>query len=66
MGVGIPGSRAITASDALVVLRSATGAAQCALCVCDVNGSGGITASDALVVLRSAVGLPVTLDCPAC
>jgi CSLREA domain-containing protein len=59
-------SRSITASDALIVLRTATGSAECPLCVCDVNDSGGVTASDALTVLRAAVGQSVTLDCPAC
>jgi CSLREA domain-containing protein len=63
---GLGESRLITASDALIVLRAATGAAQCPLCVCDVNDSSGITASDALTVLRYAVGQPVTLDCPPC
>jgi len=63
---GAPGPFAITATDALIVLRAVVGAAQCPLCVCDVNGSGGITATDALIVLRAAVGVQVPLDCPAC
>jgi CSLREA domain-containing protein len=66
LGAGVVPSRVITASDALIVLRAAIGAAQCPLCVCDVNNSGTITASDALIVLRYAVGQPVTLDCPPC
>jgi CSLREA domain-containing protein len=65
LSVGVV-SNAISASDALIVLRTATGAAQCRPCVCDVNDSGGVTASDALTVLRKAVGQSVTLDCPAC
>ncbi len=63
---GVVESRLITATDALIVLRTAVGAAQCPLCVCDVNDSGGNTATDALIVLRFAVGQPVTLDCPSC
>jgi hypothetical protein len=58
--------RAISASDALFVLRTAVGSATCELCVCDVNNSGTVTASDALTVLRSAVGQSVELTCPAC
>jgi hypothetical protein len=60
------GARAITASDALIVLRTAVGLEECPACVCDVNDSASITASDALIVLRFAVGQPVTLSCPAC
>ena len=47
---------AVTASDALFVLRSGVGLETCALCVCDVNDSGNIAATDALSVLRAAVG----------
>ncbi len=57
---------AVTASDALFVLRTGIGLSVCQLCVCDVNDSGGITATDALTILRAAVGQPVTLDCPVC
>jgi hypothetical protein len=57
---------AITASDALHVLRSSVGSASCDLCLCDVNGNGTTTASDALAVLRSAVGLGENLQCVAC
>ena len=63
---GVVQSRMITATDALIVLRTAVSAAQCSACVCDVNNSGGITATDALIVLRFAVGQPVALDCPPC
>jgi hypothetical protein len=57
---------AVTASDALFVLRVAVGAADCPLCTCDVNASAEVSATDALIVLRAAVGQPATLDCPAC
>ena len=66
-GLGAAGAaRVITASDALVVLRTAVGIEQCPACVCDVNDSSSVTATDALIVLRFAVGQPVTLDYPAC
>ncbi|HYB98871.1 MAG TPA: CAP domain-containing protein [Candidatus Limnocylindrales bacterium] len=58
------GDGEITASDALLALKAAVGAASCVLAVCDVNDSGGLTASDALLVLKFAVGGAVTLDCP--
>jgi hypothetical protein len=51
LSVGVPGSRVITASDALIALRAAVDTAQCPLCACDVNDSGAVTASDALLVL---------------
>lgn len=60
------GDEAVTATDALGVLRTAVGLDSCELCVCDVDGSGAVAASDALAVLRVAVGQPVPLDCPAC
>ena len=56
----------ITATDALIVLRTAVGSSFCLLCICDVDSSSSNSASDALRVLRVAVGLPVTLDCPDC
>jgi hypothetical protein len=59
-------SGALTASDALFVLRAAVGFETCPACVCDANGSSTVTAVDALVVLRSATGLSATLACPAC
>jgi hypothetical protein len=55
-----------TASDALFVLRAATGSQTCEPCVCDVDDSGGVSASDALRVLRRAVGQTIELLCPAC
>jgi hypothetical protein len=57
--------RQITASDALVALKTAVGSADCDPCVCDINGSSGITASDALVILETAVGIGIDLACPA-
>jgi CSLREA domain-containing protein len=66
LGAGVLQSRAITASDALIVLSAAVGVSQCPLCVCDVNDSGGTTATDALTLLRFAVGQSVTLECPPC
>jgi hypothetical protein len=56
----------ITATDALLVLRTATGVSNCSACLCDVNGVGGVTASDALSVLRVSVGVPLEFHCPAC
>src|SRR5207253_6280931 len=56
----------ITASDALIVLRTAVGTSSCLICTCDVDASGNVVASDALAVLRHAVGLNVALTCQAC
>jgi uncharacterized delta-60 repeat protein len=56
----------VSASDALVALRTAVQSASCEPCVCDVNGSGSVAASDALQILRRAVGQNVDLDCPDC
>ncbi len=60
------GDLAITATDALRVLRAAVGALSCLLCYCDVDGSGVTTAVDALRTLGIAVGQPHELLCPAC
>jgi hypothetical protein len=57
---------AVTASDALFILRAAVGIEVCANCVCDVTGDGATTATDALTVLTAAVGIPVNLQCPSC
>jgi hypothetical protein len=54
----------ITASDALIALRTAVGSASCAETVCDVDASGTISAGDALRILANAVGQDVTLSCP--
>jgi len=56
----------VTAGDALYVLRSSVGTADCDECDCDVNNSGSTTAGDALTVLRAAVDIPVDLVCPPC
>jgi hypothetical protein len=56
----------VSAVDALIALKSATGAAQCLLCRCDTDNSGQVTATDALALLQSAVGLAVSLDCERC
>jgi hypothetical protein len=63
---GSPSAAAITATDALIVLRAAVGAFQCPACICDVNSAGGVSATDALILLRVAVGQPLSLDCPPC
>lgn len=59
------GDGKVTASDALGVLKTAVGAATCALKACDYNGDAKITAADALGVLKTAVGQTVTAKCPA-
>jgi hypothetical protein len=56
----------VTATDALLVLKSAVGSLECELCVCDTNASSTITSPDALIVLKFAVGQEVVLNCPAC
>jgi hypothetical protein len=56
----------VTATDALVALNTAVGAANCLLCACDVDSSGTTAASDALRILQYAVGVSVTLTCIAC
>jgi cysteine-rich repeat protein len=62
-------SGAVTATDALIVLRTSVNLSSCDACVCDVDSSGGATpttASDALRVLQRGVGLPSALVCPFC
>jgi hypothetical protein len=58
------GSGTITASDALLTLKTAVGATTCSVAFIDTNGDGLVTATDALAVLRTAVNLPVALTCP--
>jgi len=56
----------VTAADALVVLKTAVGAADCTqldTCICNVDSTGNITATDALMALKNAVGLDVALNC---
>lgn len=57
----------VTAVDALYVLRTAVGSANCGgldYCICNANGAAAVTAADALLVLKYAVGNPVSLNCP--
>ncbi len=64
----VDGDEAVSATDALTVLRASVGLVpveSCPLEVCDANGSGSRTAVDALTILSTAVGLPVELLCPA-
>jgi hypothetical protein len=62
----LTGSRLVTATDALFVLKAAVGLETCDPCVCDTSGDGSISASDALITLRVAVGIPQELGCPPC
>lgn len=57
---------AVTAADALMILKAAVGGPECdeAGCICDVDGNGKRTAADALAALKIAVGLPVPTLCP--
>jgi hypothetical protein len=55
----------ITASDALLALRTAVGAASCPARRCDTNDDGSISTSDALRILKEAVGVDVLLSCPS-
>ncbi|MFT5040902.1 MAG: hypothetical protein ACI8TX_001871 [Hyphomicrobiaceae bacterium] len=56
----------VSATDALLTLRTAVGLAECAVCICDANGSSEITASDALSILKVAVGQAFVVQCPDC
>jgi hypothetical protein len=58
--------RAVLASDALFILKTAVGTEECLTCVCDTSGDLQVTASDALIALRVAVGAPQSLSCPPC
>ncbi len=60
------GELTITASDALIALRTAVGSQACANCICDVDSSSQVTATDALLLLRTAVGAGSPLHCPVC
>jgi len=53
----------VSASDALGILSTAVGVAQCLPCVCDLDISGSVTATDALIALNFSVGLIVELTC---
>lgn len=54
----------VTASDALIALKTAVGQLQCLPCICDLNATLTITATDALEILRFAVGSLCSLSCP--
>jgi DNA-binding beta-propeller fold protein YncE len=58
-------SGAVTAVDALAILKASVGGDECQplVCVCDVAGGGTINATDALQALRIAVGLAVASSC---
>ncbi|HET9061842.1 MAG TPA: thrombospondin type 3 repeat-containing protein [Candidatus Binatia bacterium] len=55
---------AVTATDAIYILRAAIGLGTCGSCVCDVDDTGAITTTDALRTLQYAVGLDIPLQCP--
>jgi len=59
-----PAFGAVTAADAMFILRTAVGLSSCEACVCDLNSSGTITSADALRTLQYAVGIDVALECP--
>jgi hypothetical protein len=56
----------LTATDALLALKTSVGAETCLLCVCDTNNSTANTATDALAILKKSVGIDTVLACPAC
>lgn len=56
----------VSASDALLALKTSVGSEACILCRCDTNQSGSNTASDALAILKKSVGLTPTMNCPSC
>ena len=53
----------ITASDALLALRTAVGAGNCPLARCDIDADGFINTTDSLRILRKAVGIGGALTC---
>jgi len=63
---GDPTGGGVTATDALVVLKTAVGSRECLPCLCDVDASGGIASSDALKTLRFAVSGTGSLQCSIC
>ena len=58
------GDLEITATDALIALKTAVSAANCPDERCDYNGSGEVTATDALAILKVSVGQPIVPMCP--
>ena len=65
-------SGAVSASDALLLLKKAVGQNVNVSCPCDaglcgdLDASGSVAASDALLLLKKAVGQNVNVSCPAC
>jgi cysteine-rich repeat protein len=60
------GNDSVQASDALLVLRAATGQqVTCPVEFCDTDGDSMLRASDSLRVLKRAVGQSVPMTCPA-
>lgn len=59
------GSRDLSASDALIVLRTSVSLSACTFLVCDTDRDDSIDVTDALRVLKAATGLDVLLACPA-
>jgi hypothetical protein len=65
-------SGAVSATDALLLLKKAVGQAINLSCPCegglcgDLDASGSVAASDALLLLKRAVGQNVTVHCPPC
>ncbi len=58
-------SGALTASDALHILRFGTGlSSSCRPAVCDVDSNGVVCATDALRVMAGAIGLQSNILCP--
>jgi hypothetical protein len=55
----------VSATDALITLKTAVGILGCADYLCDVDRSGTTTASDALAILKHAAGQPIELLCGA-
>jgi len=55
---------AVSASDALGILKVSIGASQCDVYRCDVDGNGAVTSTDALRVLRYSVGENLVFTCP--
>jgi hypothetical protein len=60
------GDQMITATDALIALRTAVGLQSCILCLCDVDSSGFTSATDALIILKQATGQSVQFACIPC
>ncbi len=57
------GDDIVSATDALIALKTAVGVNGCADFLCDVDRSGRVTATDALEILKRATGQLVDLLC---